>query len=513
MAQTGQSQAAGAVSRLAGGASLVLLGRVAGRALHLVAQVVIARLLGASTFGLFAIGWALLQITGILAPLGLEHAVVRFGSRFRRSDPGRFGRTIFQSVAISMFLGAAIGVIVYLSAPRLATGAFGKPDLTTALMWFAPAIALYPALRVAAAATRVSQRMAWSVLAEDLLRPAIFLGLVLLFVARWGRGLEGAVAATGLSIAAALAVAVAAIYRLWPQVFRLNRLSPQGVRELLSFSVPASLAGLFVLLNNWVAQLIIGVLFPAADVGRYQAASQLSLVFAIILSAFNTALAPMIADLHGRGERRLLERVFRAATRWGLYFCAPVFLVFLIASRDVMAAVYGPDFARGWPVLLVLTIGQIINVATGAVGILLIMTGRQRTWSVIAFAMLVLDAVLILLLSRPFGLVGAAAAVAVSTAGMFALGLFWVRRKLRLWPYDRRYLDGLLAAAIAGGGLWLVRLLEIPPPALRVLVDLTVTTVVFWSVLLLAFRRGPEERNPMGLLRSIRDQAWRSDGQ
>jgi len=60
------------------------------------------------------------------------------------------------------------------------------------------------------------------------------------------------------------------------------------------------------------------------------------------------------------------------------------------------------------------------------------------------------------------GIVGAALAVAFSVMSLFGGGLLEVRRLLGLWPYDRRYLKGFMAALGTLALLFILRtLLEV----------------------------------------------------
>ncbi|RMH48620.1 MAG: hypothetical protein D6694_00260 [Gammaproteobacteria bacterium] len=68
------------VRRLGKGAIVAMGGRVGGRVMLLVSQVILARVLGPAGFGLYALGWTVMQIVSLIAPLGTHDGVIRFGS-------------------------------------------------------------------------------------------------------------------------------------------------------------------------------------------------------------------------------------------------------------------------------------------------------------------------------------------------------------------------------------------------------------------------------------------------
>jgi O-antigen/teichoic acid export membrane protein len=187
----------------------------------------------------------------------------------------------------------------------------------------------------------------------------------------------------------------------------------------------------------------------AEEVGLYQAASQSAILFGIILGAFGTIFMPMIVDLYHRKELERLDELFKVSTKWGLYLSLPLFLVLWFAPAEVLAGIFGAGFEAGAPTLKILAVAQLINVSTGTVGPMLIMTGHQKQWLAISASMLVLNLALSTLLIPRFGISGAAVASGCALTGLFVLGLAAIKRLLGVWPYDWRYLKGAAAAGVA----------------------------------------------------------------
>lgn len=445
------------ITQLAKGAGITLIGRVLARGFLMFNQIVLARLLGPEDFGLYALGWTILRIMSLIAPLGLHEGVIRYGSHYWRSDNGRFRCVLQQSLWLVTLVSVLTAGGLYLAAPWIAGMVFTKPDFGRVLREFALAIGLVAILRVAAAATRIAQRMQFSVFAEELSPSVIQLVLILLFVYLAGWRLRGAILSVTIAFAIGLGLALFFIRRLFTEALSSSSgLSVFMVGELLTFSLPASLAGVFTMLTLWVDRLMVGYFLPASDVGIYQAASQVAVLFAVILSAFNAIFSPMIAGLYHQGELDRLNRLFKVSTKWGLYVSLPLFLVLLIAPREVMSMVFGQRYENGaWP-MVILAIGQLVNAGTGAVGLLLIMTGYPKRWFMIASQALLVNILLSWLLIPILGVTGAALASACAISWLFLLGLLQVKRLLSLWPYDKRYSKGLLATLVAACSLALL---------------------------------------------------------
>ena len=117
------------LKRLASGASVATAGRVAGRGLNFLVQVILARLLGPALFGLYVIGWTFIRIASMIGPLGLDQGVIRFGTKYWRKDRTKFKEVVFFSSGISLLSGLLIGLILFWSAPFLSETVFQKPGL------------------------------------------------------------------------------------------------------------------------------------------------------------------------------------------------------------------------------------------------------------------------------------------------------------------------------------------------------------------------------------------------
>lgn len=476
------------------------MGKVVGRGSSFLAILLMARILGPAVLGLYAIGVATFHVVGLFASLGLEHAVIRFASRFYGRDRDRLNSVIRDSLALTVVTGGIMAVGLYFAASPLALGLFDKPELETVLKIFAPGIFAIALLKVAAAASRVTQRMAYSTWLEDLTQPILFL-VLLMVAAAAGRGVVWAVSAQVASLTLAAAAALLVITSLFPglAVARSGLGVAPGV--LLAFAIPTALTNVLGLATLWTDRLLVGYFLPAAAAGLYQAATLPVLVFPIILQAFNSISAPMIADLLESGQPGQLQELFRVSTKWGLYLGLPVVLVLLVFPQATVAALFDARYLAAAGPMVVLALGQLVNLGSGAVGFLLVMSGRQNQWLVLTGGSLGLNIVLNCIWIPRHGLMGAAVATAVAVSTLFVGGLVAVHRGLGLWPYDRRFAKGILAACVTAS--WLVAWrLAAPSPGPVVLFSLAAIGAVAFAGTLYLLGFDDEDRYLVAAIRS-----------
>jgi len=252
----------------------------------------------------------------------------------------------------------------------------------------------------------------------------------------------------------------------------------------------------------WFDRLFVGHYRSAAETGIYQAASQLSVGLAIILSCFGSVFSPMSAALDHQGEIKRLGELFRVGTKWALYVSLPPFLVMCFAPREVMAVIFGKPYEMGWLVLVILGAGQFVNAGTGPVTNLMNMAGLQNPLFRASAVMLGLSAALNVILIPRLGMTGAAISTAVSVSGMFAWAIYVTKQKLGIVPYDRRYLKGLAATAVTVAALLLLRQFRVSSPVLSLALVCILASAVFLAMLMLA---GLDEEDK-DFIRLLRDR-------
>jgi O-antigen/teichoic acid export membrane protein len=193
-----------------------------------------------------------------------------------------------------------------------------------------------------------------------------------------------------------------------------------------------------------------------------------SQVLLLFLTSLSLVFSPFAADLHARGERERLDELFKRSTRWALSATLPLLIILFIAADDVLHA-FSARFEVGETALRILLAGQAVNVATGSVGFILIMTGFtgiDLLDNAVGIGLLV---GLAAALTAAFGIEGTATAAAVSVAGLNVVRLVQVRSRVGIQPYDRAYarlavpavgaaLAALAAHALLADHSWLVSL-------------------------------------------------------
>jgi len=197
-------------------------------------------------------------------------------------------------------------------------------------------------------------------------------------------------------------------------------------------ALPFMWLGALSLVNSRVDLISIGVLRGAHDAGIYAISARAAELIPFFLTVANTSLGPKISELYGASNSRLLQQVTTsAAKRIFIVTVAGGATLFLLAGA-LVSVFYGRAYEESVLPLRILIAAHLVTILFGPVGVLLNMTAHAKQSAMSFGASAVLNIVLNLALIPHFGMVGAAAATALSTVFCGALRWLLVRRYLGL---------------------------------------------------------------------------------
>jgi O-antigen/teichoic acid export membrane protein len=271
-----------------------------------------------------------------------------------------------------------------------------------------------------------------------------------------------------------------------------------ALAALLRYAGPRAPAALFTQLLFWTDLFVLTRYASESEIGVYSAALRSGQVLLLLLTSVALMFSPFVADLHNRGETQRLDGLYKTLTRWTLVATMPVFLLLAIAPNGILR-IFGAEFAGGETALLILILGQFINVATGSVGFVLIMVGRTGWDLVVQAGSLTMNLGLAFWLAPRYGMEGAA----IANAATFAASKWWrlalVRKFVGIWPYDRQYLRLVVPTLIGGAVMWAIHTVV----TAGYLVDLILTGLIGTTAFALAYLAvglAPAEKREVGKL-------------
>lgn len=472
---------------IARGGGLNLAGAILGQAAVFSILLLLARWFDIREVGRYAQCYAVLSLLGLLALSGFRAGVTRFVAvHLADDDPAAVRGTVRLALGVSGGAAALLGVLLALAAPWLADR-LHDPALTGGLRLMALTLPAMTLCEAALAATRGWRSQRAFTLIGQIYEPVgrLLLTAILLVL---GAGLTGAfwaIVAAGWSAAALALLALRRRLRALDGAARTYQ-----PRQLFSFSTVSWVSSLSSTGLIWLDTLLLGF-FANPDIGVYNVATRLVTVAVFVLAPLNAAFGPYLAHLYHQGRLDEVRRSYAAVTGWVVRLSLPAFAA-LLAFPDELLRLFGPEFAVGASVTVILAVGQIVNAATGPCGTVLNMSGRVALNMWDNLAALVLNVLLNLWLIPAYGIVGAAAAWAVSLAVVNVARVLQVRSLIQALPVSRGMLNGLLAGVAALGAGLAVR--AVLPAGSGALVAGLVAIVVVYAGVVLALGLSREDR-------------------
>jgi O-antigen/teichoic acid export membrane protein len=426
---------------------------------------------------------------GLFNGLGLPQAAVRFVAAYSATGQWQrlygFLRRAFGLLGIG---NVALAAAMLAIGPRLARSLYHAPALVPYLPLFAIIMILGAFTvflgQVLAGYKDVSLR---TIITNFIGSPLnIVFGIVLMSL---GFGLRGYLLAQITSAAIVLLLLLAAAWWLTPKPARYASTAVPMEREVFWFSAAVFGVSFLEFILGQADKILLGAFLDVRQVGIYSVAAALVGFVPVALQSVNQIFSPTIADLHARGERALLGRLFQTLTKWILGLTLPLAFVMIIFSKPLMR-LFGAAFEAGWLVLSLGTLGQLVNAGVGSVGYLLLMSGNQARLIRVQVVMAMFIVAVTFGLVRPFGMAGVALGAALTNGLSNYLYLRQVRAALQLSPYNRTYLrllgPCLASLAVTAGVRLLDRSLNLHPEWLWIGIALVMSYTSFCGLALLA---------------------------
>jgi O-antigen/teichoic acid export membrane protein len=423
----GGSNEASLTKRLAG---TIFIIRVVSAALAYLSQILLARWMGGSDYGVYVYVWTWVLLLGSMMDFGISVSAQKLIPEYRtRGDhallrgflSGSRWMTFIASSIVSLLLAG----IVKLSSPWIESGAVVPLYIGCLTL---------PAFVVANTQDGIARSHDWmrlGLMPQFVVRQSLIIGFT---AGAFALGFHlGAIAAM---LASAAAVWIAMIGQMIVMNRRLGAAIEAGpkaydFRGWLAVSLPILMVEGFYLLLSYTDVLLLQQFRSSEEVGVYFAVVKTLALVSFIHYAMSATTAHRFAEYHATGDRARLSAYVAHAIKW-TFWPSVAATALLLAFGKPLLWLFGPQFVAGYDIMFIAAIGLVVRSAIGPVERLLNMLGHQHICALAYASAFVMNVVLCVLLIPRFGGHGAAAATSLALVFETVL-LFWiVRRRLGL---------------------------------------------------------------------------------
>jgi O-antigen/teichoic acid export membrane protein len=379
----------------------------------LVTGVLAARLLGPQGRGELAAIQAWPTAIAYLSLMGLAEATVYFSA----CEPNKAGRYFSSGTTLALMFGLPVGMAAYFLMPAFLTAQTAQ--VVHAARWY---LLIIPVLCVVSMPFSVlrgrNDLVVWNVL-----RVTPNISWLLVLVGAWalGAATPEVLAFAFLAALIVLSVPVLAVSRRrTPGSFRPDH---RLWKPMLRYGLPSAGASVPQMFNLRLDQMLMAALLPPHLLGLYVAAVAWSGAAGPATNAIGAVIFPRVASqLQGSTQVETLGRASRMGTASAAALCGCLLLLTPLA----VPLLFGRRFVAAIPAALILTVGGAVLGLNNILqeGVRGLGDTKAVLWSELSGLVVTVGALLLLL--RPYGIVGAA------VASLLAYGTVTVTLLVRL---------------------------------------------------------------------------------
>lgn len=385
----------------------------------LIVTVLVARYLGASALGVFAVVQSVALLLEVLTPLGQQDVLVRTVARERSAI---FGHWVTASMGSVMF-ALCISTGMMLAAWLIKFDADTRWALSIAALGF-PVAGMN---LIAQAVLQGAEQMQHQTFAAFIGR---ILGLLLLWLLLInGSGIWAAFAGRAVFQLTSLLILSRAI---WLNVKRNNW--PARCRPTISACKKSLKTALPFLMQRFLNDglnrlniIILPMLVSLTMVGFFNAASQITQTSTMIISIVMMTVLPLFSRTFQRdsGKSGLLSDQMM---KFVLILIFPFAFVVTVAADKIILMLYGTGYEYSVALLQLVIWSQVFVAADAVMKQNMIASDNEGAMVRRSAAALITNVLLTVVLSKIFGVFGIAAAVVLSNAFLLLLDILFVSR-------------------------------------------------------------------------------------
>lgn len=447
-------------------------------------QIYVARQLGAHGLGVFVLLDSVVTIVATVLSFGLSPALVRFIPLYlSRSDYAYITRLIRFCVWVllgcgvvgwaAIVAGRTVLVAIWPELKDYESTVFVMAFLlpvTLLSFLFSQGLRGFQDIRYVVIGSAVVQLSVKVVLAICLL--SIELGLL---------GYAWAVVVSSVVGATWMAVGLRRRIKTLPANNPLSG-STKSLAAEVEYAKVNYAGSLFEVAASHLDRFLLGSFAGASLIGVLAVVRVLQQLPMMFLQMLIVVAAPMFSAASSRSDFTELRHLYYLATDWLVRLSAPLVIFLLVFSSPILN-LYGPDFAKlGQWVLIVMLLGQSVNLISGPIGNLLNYSGFERPLFKLSVVSTLLQASAMVLLVPRLGVFGVAVASAVGSVFLNVAALRIARSNLNISWGERRYLRWIAPFFVASVLAVLLRYVQPDPGIWGLGLSLLAVFISFHSV-------------------------------
>ena len=349
--------------------------RALGLGLAFLLNIVIARVLGASGSGAVFLGITVIALGGMLGKFGLDNVIIKSlggaqNNVWLAKAAGYFKASARLSIVASMSIVMAAWIVFYFWGQMV----FLDDAVPLVMTIMIAGVVPYSVLWLIGAVMRASHKPGSAAFIESVVVPA---SAVLMILAVKQGGVASSESVAAIYVAALFLSMVVGMTMIRGVVMPYDQGDCPKAGELVRQGAGMAFIAVLGYLAVWLPSLFVGAMSRSDEIAVYNVGHRTALLLAFVLVVLNSIVAPRIAAMYKEGRLYEISALMRRSSLFMAVAGFPVFIAFVVFP-EVVLSVFGSEFSSSSAdVLRIVSIGQYVNIITGPVGYLFLMSGHE----------------------------------------------------------------------------------------------------------------------------------------
>jgi O-antigen/teichoic acid export membrane protein len=412
--------------------------------------VILARLLGPDSYGLFSLALSVLAIAQIFSRLGIAQSAARYVTEYKETDDGQVPHVLKLSF---LYILASIGVVSLVLAVGHQYFAIllNEPDLTPLLLWGSLLVVFATLKRFVRVILQGFESIQTGAVIHSLdrvLRFATVIALVTL-----GYGALGALFGYILALMISSCVGLLYVYANFYHGTEKSPIESGIAKRILEYALPLTATNTGNAIDRRFDSILVGLFVGPVGVAYYAVSKQIVNFVRMPVDALGFTLAPTYKSQQVKGNTRAAARMYEEALSHGLLVYIPAVAGIVLIAEPLVQLIFGSEYFGAVPVLRIMAVYALLLVISSLTSGGLDYLGRARERAIIRTVSAVGNVVLNVILIPRFGVEGAAIAT-VTTYSIYTFSTVYLmlsELELKIDWLFRRIVSILIITGVMSG--------------------------------------------------------------
>jgi O-antigen/teichoic acid export membrane protein len=323
------------------GSIILITGQAASTLISALGSILVARIIGSSSYGLLAIAQIPINIADVFIQNGVSQAIINFIVEARsEGEEDTIASIIRAGFIINLFLGLIVTSGLYFLAGYLSNQVYSNPELNQLIQ-----ILSFSVLARSISSTSASvligfedmkKRISINILYSGL---KSFIGPVLVYL---GYGVIGAAYGRMTPYLFSSIIAFILVFSKLGNKIIPTVSDMENIRRIISFSYPLFFSNLLSRSLSKALNFILPLYVSATLMGNYSAANTFTMLITFFIKPISTATFPLFSKLKPKDS--VFEYVFQNVIKYETIIVYPIATAVIGLSDHLVQILYGNDY-------------------------------------------------------------------------------------------------------------------------------------------------------------------------